>query len=217
MIAWLSGILLEKSPERIIVDVQGVGYEARVPLSTFAALPPPGEAVQVLIHTHVREDSLTLFGFATPTERHLFEKMISVSGVGPKLALALLSGLSPEELTDAIRSGSPAPLARVPGIGRKTAERLVVDLRDKLTPAVVGVDPEAAGRGLGVPGGEGERTLMADVHSALLNLGYTARAAERALDEARRSVLGTQVPADGRKPTFEEFLKEALRSAAAVR
>ncbi|MCI0407103.1 MAG: Holliday junction branch migration protein RuvA [Acidobacteria bacterium] len=216
MIARLAGILLEKSTERIIVDVQGVGYEVRVPLSTYCVLPATGESVHILVHTHVREDSLSLYGFSTPRERHLFEKMISVSGVGPKLALALLSGLSPEELASAILSGNTQPLGRVPGVGRKTAERLVVDLRDKLGAAALGTElPE------GTPGGRlrresGEGALVADVHSALLNLGYSAREAERALDEARRGAGGAGATQENRI-TFEGLLREALRNASAMR
>ncbi|MCI0658755.1 MAG: Holliday junction branch migration protein RuvA [Acidobacteria bacterium] len=216
MIARLAGILLEKSPERIIVDVQGVGYEVRVPLSTYGVLPATGETVHVLVHTHVREDSLSLYGFSTPRERHLFEKMISVSGVGPKLALALLSGLSPEELATAILSGNTQPLGRVPGVGRKTAERLVVDLRDKLGAAVL--SPELPGSTAeSRPQGEsGEGALVADVHSALLNLGYSAREAERALNEARRG--SSEAGATGeRKATFDGLLREALRNASAMR
>ena len=215
MIARLAGVLLEKSPDKIIVDVQGVGYEVRVPLSTYSLLPLAGESVQVLVHTHVREDSLTLYGFSTPRERHLFEKMISVSGVGPKLALALLSGLTPEELAGAILSGNTQPLGKVPGVGRKTAERLVVDLRDKLGAAAAGDLPG------NTPGGRphsesGDGALVADVHSALLNLGYSSREAERALDEARRG-SGPPGALAKRKMTFEGLLREALRNASAMR
>jgi len=216
VIARLAGVLLEKSPDRIIVDVQGVGYEVRVPLSTYSVLPLTGESVQILVHTHVREDSLTLYGFSTPRERHLFEKMISVSGVGPKLALALLSGLTPEELAGAILSGNTLPLGKVPGVGRKTAERLVVDLRDKLGAAATGAELPG-----GIPGDRphpesGEGALVADVHSALLNLGYSAREAERALEEARRG-SGPAGALPKRRMTFEGLLREALRNASAMR
>lgn len=216
MIARLAGVLLEKGPERIIVDVQGVGYEVRVPLSTYSVLPAIGASVQILVHTHVREDSLNLYGFSTPRERLLFEKMISVSGVGPKLALALLSGLSPEELAGAILSGNTQPLGRVPGVGRKTAERLVVDLRDKLGAAAFsGELPGSASEGRPL-GESGEGALVADVHSALLNLGYSAREADRALEEARK-VPGRTSTAQGRGVTFEGLLREALRNASAMR
>jgi holliday junction DNA helicase RuvA len=216
VIARLAGILLEKNPEKIIVDVQGVGYEVRIPLSTYATLPGTGESVQILVHTHVREDSLNLYGFSTPRERHLFEKMISVSGVGPKLALALLSGLSPGELTDAILSGNTQPLGRIPGVGRKTAERLVVDLRDKLTVFAHGSELTGGAREESPAGKSGEVSLVADVHSALLNLGYSVREAERALEEARRD-SSQAGPTPGRKLTFEGLLREALRNASAMR
>jgi holliday junction DNA helicase RuvA len=216
VIARLAGVLLEKSPERIIVDVQGVGYEVRVPLSTFSVLPGAGESVQILIHTHVREDSLNLYGFSTRRERLLFEKMISVSGVGPKLALALLSGLSPAELASAILTGNTQPLGRVPGVGRKTAERLVVDLRDKLGAAATDTEqPGGATDGL-PPGETGEIGLLADVHSALVNLGYSSREAERALEEARKG-SGRASAAQEPEPTFEGLLRVALRNASAMR
>lgn len=213
MIARLAGVLHEKGGERIVLDVHGVGYEVRVPLSTWSRLPAPGEPVEILVHTHVREDSLTLYGFSTALERSLFEKVISVSGVGPKLALALLSGLTPAELAEAILTGATAPLSRVPGVGRKTAERLVVDLRDKLGQALAG-EFEAA-RGTGAPpfsGSDGEGAVLADVHSALVNLGYSSRDAERAVDEARKAT-----PSSGAGPaetSFQELLRRALRSAA---
>jgi Holliday junction DNA helicase RuvA len=216
MIARLAGNLQEKSLERIVVDVQGVGYEVRVSLSTYAALPGQGESVQILIHTHVREDSLTLYGFSTPLERTLFERMISVSGVGPKMALALLSGLSPAELAEAIRSGSTSPLCRVPGVGRKTAERLVVDLKDKLVAISSAADASGEGTG-GMGEAKSGKDLITDVYSALVNLGYSAREAERALTEARRIVSPPARSAQGESMTFEGLLREALRSAASIR
>jgi len=216
VIARLAGVLLEKSPERIIVDVQGVGYEVRVPLSTFSTLPGAGESVEILIHTHVREDSLNLYGFSTRRERLLFEKMISVSGVGPKLALALLSGLSPAELASAILTGNTQPLGKVPGVGRKTAERLVVDLRDKLGAAATDTEHPGGVTG-GHPSGEtGEIALLADVHSALVNLGYSSREAERALEEARKG-SGQASAAQEPGATFEGLLRVALRNASAMR
>ena len=216
MIARLAGVLLEKNIDRIIVDVQGVGYEVRVPLSTYSVLPVTGESVQILVHTHVREDSLSLYGFSTPRERYLFEKMISVSGVGPKLALALLSGLSPEELAGAILSGNTQPLGRVPGVGRKTAERLVVDLRDKLGAAAASSELPGSTLDGRPPGEAGEGALVADVHSALLNLGYSSREAERALEEARRGP-GLAGADQERRMTFEGLLREALRNASVMR
>ena len=214
MIARLAGNLQEKSLERIVVDVQGVGYEVRVPLSTYAALPAQGEDVRIWIHTHVREDSLALYGFSTPLERSLFERMISVSGVGPKMALALLSGLSPDELVEAIRSGSIAPLCRVPGVGRKTAERLVVDLKDKLAALSAASLSPAEGRGDSAVEKPGD--VHSDVFSALVNLGYTAREAERALAQARGNLASPDSAQDG-PLTFEGLLREALRRAASIR
>jgi Holliday junction DNA helicase RuvA len=215
LIARLRGILQEKTPERVIVDVQGVGYDLRVPLSTYGTLPAVGEETRLLVHTHVREDAISLFGFATPRERFLFEKMIGVSGIGPRLAIVLLSGLPPEELVEAIRAGDVAALCRVPGVGRKTAERLVVDLRDKLEgPA----DPSRMrSAGLAVPGEEGE--VCADVLSALVNLGYSARDAEKALADARRGRETASRRGDHPQAplTFEGLLRKALKSASASR
>ena len=217
MIARLEGILFEKNLESIIVDVRGVGYEVRVPLSTLVALPAPGEAVQILVHTHVREDSLSLYGFCTPTERHLFEKLISVSGVGPRLALSLLSGLSTGELADAILTGNTQPLSRVPGVGRKTAERLVVDLRDKLqaVPRATGASGDQA-KG-NAPDSTGEGALIADVRSALLNLGYSSREADRALEEVGKKSPPGRGTGQPSSQTFEDLFRDALRSASAMR
>jgi Holliday junction DNA helicase RuvA len=214
MIARLAGVLLEKSPERIVVDVHGIGYEVRIPLSTVARLPEVGTSVEMLIHTHVREDSLTLYGFRTALERSLFERMISVSGVGPKLALALLSGMTPAQLVDSILAGTTAPLCSVPGVGRKTAERLVVDLRDKLGHLLAG-HPEGSRSSAAPPGKGGDGELLEDVHSALLNLGYSAREADRAMEDARKTAL----PAGGapEEMSFQGMLRRALRSAAALR
>ena len=212
MIARLTGRLVDRTPERIVVDVQGVGYEVRVPLSTYGALPADGEVVELLIHTHVREDSLALFGFATARERALFEKMISVSGVGPKIAMALLSGLTPAELAEAIRSGSAVTLCRIPGVGRKTAERLVVDLRDK-----VDSTSESAWRGRAAgdrSAPEGERPLLEDVFSALVNLGYSQRQAEEAVEHARRSA-GVDPGPGGEGARFDGLFREALRVLSA--
>jgi len=215
VIARLAGTLVEKSPERLVVDVNGVGYEVRVPLSTYAGLPSPGSAVRLLIHTHVREDTLTLYGFDSGRERHLFEKLISVSGVGPKLALALLSGLSAEELSEAIQSGDTQPLGKVPGVGRKTAERLVVDLRDKLGP-MSGTAPSESRAGERPEAPSAERVLVADVRSALINLGFSPRDTERALEAARKG-LDRQPAAGSAELTFEGLFREALRNASASR
>src|SRR5271170_7238359 len=132
MIAYLRGTLLEKHPNAVIVDVQGVGYEVTIPVSAFSSLPEKGQPVGLYIHTHVREDSLSLFGFITASDKALFEKLITVSGIGPKLAITTLSGLTAADLVNAIRSGAIEQLVRIPGVGKKTAERMVLELRDKL-------------------------------------------------------------------------------------
>jgi len=212
LIARLSGILHEKTPERVIIDVQGVGYDVRVPLSTYGSLPATGAEVRLLVHTHVREDAISLYGFTTSRERYLFEKMIGVSGVGPRLAIALLSGLPPEDLLEAIRGGEVARLCKVPGVGRKTAERLVVDLRDKMEPT----DTKEAGRGKGTNAAEGPSALAADVLSALVNLGYPARDAERAVSDARRSLEPEEAPG-ATAVTFERLLRGALRTVSGSR
>jgi len=213
MIARLTGVLLEKSPERIVVDVHGVGYEVRIPLSTVSRLPDTSATVELLIHTHVREDSLVLYGFRTSLERSLFERMISVSGVGPKLALALLSGMTPAQLVDSILSGATAPLCGVPGVGRKTAERLVVDLRDKLGHLLAG-HPEGSRERSTQPKGE-DVELIEDVHSALVNLGYSAREADRAVEDARKTASPGEAATV--EMSFQGLLRRALRSAAAGR
>lgn len=214
MIARLAGVLLEKNTERVVVDVHGVGYEIRVPFSTASRLPEAGATVELLIHTHVREDTLALYGFRTSLERSLFERMISVSGVGPKLALALLSGMTPPQLVDSILSGATAPLCSVPGVGRKTAERLVVDLRDKLGHLLTGHPEGSRERAVPSRGGE-DVELLSDVHSALVNLGYSAREAERAVDDARKSAPPGEAATV--ELSFQGLLRRALRSAAAGR
>ncbi len=180
MIAILRGTLFEKHPNQVIVDVGGVGYDVTIPVSTFSALPAAGSPVELRIHTHVREDAIALFGFASTDEKALFEKLISVSGVGPKLAVTILSGLATPDLVGAIRSGQVNLLVRIPGIGKKTAERLVLELRDKLE-GLAGVAP---------PPERAEAALSAvgqDVLSALTNLGCARPAAEAAIRKARAS------------------------------
>jgi len=204
MISRLRGTLVEKSPDRITLEVQGVGYDVRVPLSTYGGLPAEGEEAQLLVHTHVREDAILLFGFSTVEERFLFEKMISVSGIGPRIAMALLSGLTPGELAKAIRNGATEPLCRIPGVGRKTAERLVVDLRDKIRGGLEGEDGDGGRPDTRSPRSEGG--VVDDVYSALVNLGYSARDAERAVSEARK-----RDPAAS-PLTFERLLRSALRA-----
>ena len=164
MIAFLKGRLAEKHPNRVIVDVGGVGYDVQVPLSTFYALGEPGADVALRIHTHVREDALALFGFATPLEIALFERLIAISGIGPRLALAVLSGIEPAELVRAVRGQDLARLTAIPGVGKKTAERISLEMKHRLTPAL---EAEAGA----APGPPVEDSVSADVLSALLNLG----------------------------------------------
>jgi len=175
MIGLLRGQLVDKRPNQVLVDVNGVGYQVSIPLSSFYALGELRESVVLLIHTHLREDSITLYGFLTSREKHFFELLISASGVGPSLALKILSGMSVDELLPAIRAGDLVRLTRIPGVGRKTAERIVVELRDKLA-AMQPPEPEQ------VPAA-GRTQLELDVVSALLNLGYDRRAAEKALED----------------------------------
>jgi Holliday junction DNA helicase RuvA len=177
MIGLLRGRLLEKRPNQVILDVGGVGYLVAVPLSTFAALGELHAEVTLLIHTHVREDALSLYGFLSAREKHLFELLLGASGVGPTLALKILSGMNVEDLVPAIRGGDLARLTRIPGVGRKTAERMVVELKDKLEAVAAEAEKPAAASPAGVE---------ADVKSALINLGYDERTAEAAVAEARR-------------------------------
>ena len=177
MIAFLRGTLLHRQPARLVVDVHGVGYELQVTVPTYARMATLGGGVELFVHTHVREDAIQLFGFAEAAEKQLFERLITVNGVGPKLGLAILSGLPPDQLGAAIRDADYARLTAIPGVGRKTAERLVVELRDKL-PAVA--EPTAAAAA--TPAGFAE-----DVVSALVNLGYPAAAAARAVERVLRT------------------------------
>jgi len=198
MIAHLTGILLAKSPQSIIIDVGGVGYEAIVPLSTFYALPEPNQKVGLSIYTHVRDDALTLFGFQTRLEKSLFLMLISVSGIGPKLAVNILSGIGPQELLEAIAMGDALRLQAIPGVGKKTAERIALELKDRASKAIGDRDiPQ-------VPAPQAEdRRILEDALSALVNLGYSAKSAKMALDKAR-SRLGEM--------TLEELIREALRA-----
>jgi Holliday junction DNA helicase RuvA len=197
MIGLLRGRLLEKRPNQVILDVGGVGYLVAVPLSTFAALSDLHGEVTLLIHTHVREDALALYGFLSAREKHLFELLLGASGVGPSLALKILSGMNVEELVPAIRTGDLARLTKIPGVGRKTAERMVVELKDKLQAVVIETDKPAPSSPAGVE---------ADVKSALLNLGYDERTADAALVEAKREA-GTS--------NFEKLLRVTLTALSA--
>jgi Holliday junction DNA helicase RuvA len=193
MIARLRGTLLEKTPSRIVIDVGGVGYDVLVPLSTFYGLGEPGAAVTLRVHTHVREDVIALFGFASSLEQDLFERLIAINGIGPKLALAVLSGIDPEELIRAIRTQDVARLTRIPGVGKKTAERIGLELKDRLPQSGAAAD---------APPGGAEGDLRADLLSALTNLGYKGAVAEKAVDAAVR-----KAPA----APFEDLLRDILR------
>ena len=194
MIGQLRGRLADKRPNQILVDVGGVGYLVSVPLSTYAGLGELQTEVTLLIHSHIREDAFALYGFLSSREKHLFEMLLSASGVGPSLALKILSGMSAEELIPAIRGNDLVRLTKIPGVGRKTAERMVVELKDKLeSMAVLEQKPSVAS-----PAG-----VEADVLSALLNLGYDGRTAENAVSEGKREA-GTS--------NFEKLLKATLQS-----
>jgi holliday junction DNA helicase RuvA len=174
MIAHLRGRLLSKAPNQLIIDCNGVGYDVVISIATFSELPAEGAEVSLHIHTHVREDQLALFGFAGAQEKRLFERLLTISGIGPKLAITVLSGISPERLVAAIRGGDHATLTRIPGIGKKTAERVVLELKDKLEDMAV---PVAAGAGHHTPVGD-------DALSALVNLGYARPIAQKAIETA---------------------------------
>lgn len=206
MIAHLSGTLLSKQATSVIVDVGGVGYEVTIPLSTFYDLEDMGSTVQLRIYTHVREDTLQLFGFKTARERELFLKIISVTGIGPKLGITLLSGMTADEMIASIRTNNLARLTLIPGIGRKTAERLIMELREKVAELSsaqleeeLGAKPETAE--------PTEDAVRADALSALLNLGYQRSSAEKAIDTA----LG-----EGGDITVESILRRALKKLARV-
>lgn len=197
MIAQLRGTIEDKRPNQVLVDVGGVGYLVHIPLSTFYALGDLHSGVTLLIYTHVREDALSLYGFLSAREKHLFELLISASGVGPVLALKILSGMSVDDLVPAVRAGDLARLTRIPGVGRKTAERMVVELRDKLEAMEV---PENARQPVTPAGTAG------DVVSALLNLGYEQRSAEQAVERAGKNGSGE---------SFEALLRSALQQLTA--
>jgi len=192
MIAHLRGRLLAKHPNQAIVETGGVGYDVTITVPTFSDLPESGAEVALYIHTHVREDALALFGFLRAEEKQLFERLIQVSGIGPKLAVTILSGMPASEMVNSIRGGDVARLTRIPGIGKKTAERMVLELRDKLESFA----PSAATPAVS--------PLEEDVLSALVNLGYQRAAAERALAAA------THTSGAGAAPGFDELFRKAL-------
>lgn len=196
MIALLRGSLVEKSASRLVVDVGGVGYDVLVPLSTFYVIGDEGSAVALRVHTHVREDVIALYGFATKLEQDLFERLIAINGVGPKLALAVLSGIEPTDLIRAVRTQDVARLTAIPGVGKKTAERIGLELKDRLPASLQAAEPAQA---TSAPGDQ----LRDDLLSALVNLGYHRPVAEKAVDQVLTATPG--VP-------FEQALREVLRA-----
>jgi Holliday junction DNA helicase RuvA len=196
VIGSLHGTVLRASPERVLIDVQGVGYEVHIPLSTYYEIERAGAGgpIRLFIHTHLREDGIALFGFFTEREKLLFEKLIAVSGIGPRLARVVLSGMAADDLLAALAAGDLGRLTSIPGIGRKTAERMVLELRDKMRELAAELPGRAA------PAGE-------EVVSALVNLGYRPAQAERAVAEARR---------DRPDAPFQELLRASLNRLARI-
>jgi Holliday junction DNA helicase RuvA len=198
MIAFLRGKLLEKHPNQVILETGGVGYDVMIPVSTFTALPNAGAEIALRIHTHVREDAIALFGFLTLEEKELFEKLISVSGIGPSLGIKILSGLATAAIIDAIRAGHVEQLVRIPGVGKKTAERMVLELKDKLETIGAG----AGSAGVSVKTEAPLSAVEQDVLSALLNLGCNRASAETAVRKAKASE-----PAGAFEPMFRKALE----------
>jgi holliday junction DNA helicase RuvA len=190
MIAHLRGRILEKHPTHLILDAGGVGYEIAISVPTFSGLPNDGSDLSLYIHTHVREDMLALYGFLRREEKHLFERLIGVSGIGPKLAMTVLSGIAPDALVTALRSNDLTALTRIPGVGKKTAERMVLELRDKLEGLVGAPTSAPAGR------------MEEDVISALVNLGYQRVPAEQAVRRALEKTAGN--------PEFEHLFRQTM-------
>ena len=202
MIAYLSGKLLEKEANSVIVDVGGVGYDVMIPLSTFYDLGEIGEDVSLRIFTYVREDALQLFGFKTIRERELFLLLISVSGIGPKSAITALSGMSADEIIGAIRQNNLARLNSIPGVGKKTAERLVIELRDKIAKLSAVASEEMKSEGIPQTSGD---DVYDDAISALSNLGYQRNAAEKALKQAMQ---------EGTEMSVQKLLRRSLQLLA---
>jgi Holliday junction DNA helicase RuvA len=205
MIAHLNGTLLAKQATTVILDVGGIGYEVTIPLSTFYELEEAGANVQLRIYTHVREDTLQLFGFKTARERELFMRLISVSGIGPKLGITMLSGMSADEIIASIRSNNLARLTSIPGVGKKTAERLVIELRDKIASLSSPALEEEFAAQTGAGALPSEDAMRDDALSALLNFGYQKSAAEKAI---------TMAIQEGGDISVEAILRRSLRQLA---
>lgn len=196
MIGFLRGMVVAKSPPQLLVDVGGVGYELESPMSTFYALPAAGEPVQLLTHLVIREDAHVLYGFATEEERRLFRNLLRISGVGPKIALAILSGVTVQGFAQSVQSQDAVALTRIPGVGRKTAERLIVEMRDRLGTLEATIDLRS-----GAPSGAGNAGNEA--FSALVALGYSASEATRLIKAVGPGEYGV-----------EELIRRALQGAA---
>lgn len=205
MIAHLNGTLLAKQATSVILDVGGVGYEVTIPLSTFFELEEAGASIQLRIYTHVREDALQLFGFKTARERELFQRLISVSGIGPKLGITMLSGMNADEIITSIRTNNLARLTSIPGVGKKTAERLVIELRDKITALSSPALEEEFASGSAQSAAASEDAMRDDALSALLNFGYQKAAAEKAITSAMQ---------EGGDISVEAILRRSLRQLA---
>jgi holliday junction DNA helicase RuvA len=203
MIAHLSGKLIDRHATSVVIDVGGVGYEVTIPVTTFYDLEEAGQTVSLRVYTHVREDTLQLFGFKTLRERELFQMLISVTGIGPKSAVAMLSGMSADEIITAIRTNNLARLTSIPGVGRKTAERVVLDLRDKMAALSSPALEEQAAAASAPGAAASEDALREDALSALLNLGYQRAAAEKAI---------TQAVQEGGDLSVELILRRSLRT-----
>ena len=197
MIAWLKGRLLEKHPTRLILDVHGDGYDVAVPVSTFYAVGDPGAEVTLRVHTHVREDALALYGFLSTFELMVFERLIATSGIGPKLALSVLSGIEAGDFVSAVQRGDVSRLTRIPGVGKKTAERICLELKDKLPPADDAGTPAAIE--------PAPNAMRDDLVSALVNLGYHRSAVDKVLD---KQLAGDE------NPRFEVVLRATLKELA---
>lgn len=200
MIAWVEGVLRDRQPTRVVIDVQGVGYDLSIPLSTFGVLPDAGKTVSLHVYTHAREGAIELYGFASPRERALFELLLRANRVGPRLAQTILSGIAAPALLSALKSGDAAVLRRVPGVGAKLAEKMIVDLRDRAAQMSLGDEPGAA------PHAVAESEVADQVLSALTNLGYPRAQAERVVEAVAAEA--------GEEASIESWIRIALRRLA---